>query len=62
MEVTIVKAIKNLKAARKDAGMVPAEEWEPTIKLAIMALENALGKQILDSASEKAPLPGRKTK
>ncbi|MDP2730303.1 MAG: hypothetical protein Q8O55_07465 [Dehalococcoidales bacterium] len=39
MPITIDKAIKNLTAAKKDAGMVPDEEWKPTIKLAVEALK-----------------------
>jgi len=35
----IDKAIKNLKAAKKDAGMVPDDEWAPTLNMAIEALE-----------------------
>ncbi len=36
--VTIDKAIKNLKAGRKDAGMIPEAEYTATIDLAIEAL------------------------
>jgi hypothetical protein len=35
----IEKAIKNLKAGRKDAGMIPPKEFTATIDLAIEALQ-----------------------
>ena len=37
--MTIEKAIENLKVGRKDAGMIPAKEYTPTIDLAIQVLE-----------------------
>ena len=37
--MNIDKAIKNLRAGRKDCGMIPPEEFTPTIDLAIEALE-----------------------
>jgi len=36
--MTIDRAIKNLKAGRKDCGMIPEEEYTATIDLAIAAL------------------------
>ncbi|MDP3052263.1 MAG: hypothetical protein Q8N42_02025 [bacterium] len=40
MTIDIDQAIKNLKAAKKDAGMVPDDEWTPTLNLAIKALKH----------------------
>ena len=37
--MTIDKAIKNLKAGREDAGMIPPEEYIATIDLAVEALK-----------------------
>jgi len=37
--MNIARAIENLKAAKRDAGMVPDEEWLPTLNLAIEALK-----------------------
>lgn len=43
--MTIDRAIKNLKAGRKDCGMIPPEEYTPTIDLAIKALRELKKKE-----------------
>lgn len=37
--MNISKAIENLKAGREDCGMIPPEEYTPTIDLATEALK-----------------------
>lgn len=39
VRMNIDKAIKNLKAGRRDCGMIPPEEFTATIDLAIEALK-----------------------
>lgn len=54
----ISRAIKNLEAGRKDAGMISPEDYTPTIDLAIEGLKNL--KRICDGLNImiwKVPLP-----
>lgn len=39
MKITVERAITNLKAGTRDAGMIPSEEYTPTLRLAIKALD-----------------------
>jgi hypothetical protein len=49
-KLTIDKAIKNLQICRKDAGMVPDDEWRPTLNMAIRALKQEKTKQYGEAA------------
>jgi len=56
--MTIDKAIKNLKRARKDCGMIPPEEYTPTIDLAVEALEFYLREKRANVSGIWSLLPG----
>ena len=58
MTISIDEAIKNLKAAKKDAGMVPEDEWAPTLNLAIEALKRVKKCREDDGEIIDLPMPG----
>lgn len=51
------KAIENLKAGREDAGMIPEDEYTPTLDLAREALERVQNIQDNPHSPYYAPLP-----
>lgn len=57
MPITINKAIKNLTAGRKDAGMIPEDEYTPTCDLAIEALQFFQEFQKVTGSHQDARLP-----
>lgn len=58
MPITIDKAIKNLIAGREDCGMIPEEEYTPTIDLAAEALKRVKRYKKLWAAWHMELLPG----
>lgn len=54
----IERAIKNLKSARHDAGMIPTDEYTATIDLAIEALRRVKDSRREDPLYPETPLPG----
>ncbi len=52
------RAIKNLKAAKKDCGMIPSDEYTPTINLAIEAMEAVKMERNGDVYAPIPALPG----
>ena len=58
MTITIDKAIRNLKAGRKDCGMIPEEEYTPTVDLAIEALKREKARRDFYGHSVSTLLPG----
>jgi len=56
--MTLDEAIKNLKAGREDAGMIPEEEYTPTMDLAIEALERVRDDRQLIDLEDRGLLPG----
>ena len=58
MGMTIDKAIRNLTKGRKDAGMIPPEEYTHTIDLATEALKYHLFRRHTPDAVGSPLLPG----
>ena len=58
MPITIDKAIQNLTEGREDAGMIPPEEYTPTIDLATEALKYHLFRRHTPDAVGSPLLPG----
>jgi len=56
--MNIPTAIENLKAGREDCGMIPPEEYTPTIDLAIEALKRLQKIRGWDTYGHKLLLPG----
>ncbi|MBA7475676.1 hypothetical protein ES707_11049 [subsurface metagenome] len=56
--ITIDKAIKNLKAGREDCGMIPPEEFTPTIDLAREALKEVERLRSHKAFNVQKTLPG----
>lgn len=58
--ITLDKAIKNLKAGRKDCGMIPEEEFTATIDLATEGLKAVKRLRVMFGFQADAKLPGEK--
>jgi predicted transcriptional regulator len=56
--MNIDKAIKNLKAAKRDCGMIPSNEYSGTIRLAQGALEEIKYLREIHILHEGELLPG----
>ena len=54
----IDKAIKNLRAGRKDCGMIPPEEYTATIDLATEALKRVKSLRVSGKPDRWSILPG----
>ncbi len=52
------RAIKNLKAGRRDAGMIPGDEYTPTLDLATEALKVILALRARYGPAPQFKLPG----
>ena len=52
------RAIENLKRGRKDAGMIPEDEYTPTLDLATEALKRVKDSRRPDPLYPETPLPG----
>lgn len=56
--MNIAKAIKNLTAGREDCGMIPEDEYTPTMDLAAEALKRLAFNRLNTIASSDGLLPG----
>ncbi|MDO9334188.1 MAG: hypothetical protein Q7T57_06685 [Dehalococcoidales bacterium] len=56
--MTIDKAIKNLKAGRRDCGMIPLGEFTSTMDLAIEALKRVKDMRVSPCTTADEILPG----
>ncbi|MCK4723093.1 MAG: hypothetical protein KAT75_07305 [Dehalococcoidia bacterium] len=62
MAITIDRAIENLERGRKDAGMIPEDEYTPTLDLATEAMKEIRKEREQGIVSPNDLLPGETKK